>query len=197
MAEKKYPDMSDAGKNKEQKGAIQPPALKGTVVPKKRNKFKEAFISEDIVDVKDYIFMDVFIPALKKLIEDILTNGIRALFYGSSAKTKSSIAFMTPYDKMSSKGNVKPYSKPNNMYDLTNDIVFSEKQDAQHVLEMMLEICDRYDKVSVADLYQLVRRPTTTNDFRWGWTDLRSARVVYGRSGYMLDLPKVGPISNN
>lgn len=196
MAERKYPDQSDASKHQEKKGeAIQPPVLKGTVVPKKRSKFKEAFISEDIVDVKDYIFMDVFVPALKKLIEDILTNGIRALFYGSSAKNKSSVSFLTPYDKMSTKGNVKPYSKPVEMYDFM-DIVFSEKQDAQHVLDMMLEICDRYEKVSVADLYQLVRRPTNVNDFRWGWMDLRSARVVYGRSGYMLDLPKAVPVDN-
>lgn len=196
MAERKYPDKSDASKIQEKKGEqIQPPALKGTVVPKKRSKFKEAFISEDIVDVKDYIFMDVFIPALKKLIEDILTNGIRALFYGNSAKNKSNISYLTPYDKMSTRGNVKPYSKPNNMYDFM-EIVFSEKQDAQHVLDMMIEICDRYEKVSVADLYQLVQRPTNITDFRWGWVDLRSARVVYGRSGYMLDLPKAVPIEN-
>ena len=196
MAEVKYPDNSDASKLQEQKKEqIKPPVLKGEVVQKKKHKLKDAFISEDIVDVKDYIFMDVFVPALKKLIEDILTNGIRALFYGNTNAGKSSISYLTPYDKMSSKGSIKPYSRPVQMYDFM-DIVFSEKQDAQHVLDMMMEICSRYDKVSVADLYQLVQRPTNVNDFRWGWADLRSARVVYGRSGYMLDLPKAIPIDN-
>ena len=76
------------------------------------------------------------------------------------------------------------------------DIVFSEKADAQYILDTMIEINDRYDKVSVADLYQLVRRTPSTTDFKWGWVDLRSARVVYGRSGYMLDLPKAVPLDN-
>lgn len=191
MAEVKYPDNSDASKLQEQKKEqIKPPVLKGEVVQKKKHKLKDAFISEDIVDVKDYIFMDVFVPALKKLIEDILTNGIRALFYGNTNAGKSSISYLTPYDKMSSKGSIKPYSRPVQMYDLIN-IVFSEKRDAQDTLDTMIEICERYGKVSVADLYQIVRRPTNANDFGWGWTDLRSAKVVYGRSGYMLDLPKV------
>ena len=197
MEEKKYPDNSDAAKRAEQKGELvpQPPKLKGEVVQKKRSKFKEAFISEDIVDVTDYLFMDVFIPALKKLIEDVLTNGIRALFYGSAAKSKSSVSYLTPYDKISSKGSVKPYTKPQTMYDFM-DIVFSEKSDAQYILDTMIEINERYEKVSVADLYQLVRRTPSTTDFKWGWVDLRSARVVYGRSGYMLDLPKAVPLDN-
>lgn len=197
MDEKKYPDQSDAAKTNEQKGELvpTPPKLKGEVVQKKRSKFKEAFISEDIVDVTDYLFMDVFIPALKKLIEDVLTNGIRALFYGSSAKNKSSVSYLTPYDKISSKGSVKPYTKPVSAYDFM-DIVFSEKADAQYILDTMIEINDRYEKVSVADLYQLVRRTPSTTDFKWGWVDLRSARVVYGRSGYMLDLPKAVPLDN-
>ena len=141
MEEKKYPDNSDAAKRAEQKGELvsQPPKLKGEVVQKKRSKFKEAFISEDIVDVTDYLFMDVFIPALKKLIEDVLTNGIRALFYGSAAKSKSSVSYLTPYDKISSKGSVKPYTKPQTMYDFM-DIVFSEKSDAQYILDTMIYI---------------------------------------------------------
>ena len=196
MGEKKYPDQSDAAKANEQKGELvpAPPKLKGEVVQKKKSKFKEAFISEDIVDVTDYLFMDVFVPALKKLIEDVLTNGIRALFYGSTAKSngRSNISYLTPYDKISSNnGSIKPYKRPVDVYNF-KDVVFTEKSDAQDALDTLCEIGDRYGAASVADLYQIIRQNPTSIDFDWGWNDLRSARVVYnGRSGYMIDLPKV------
>ena len=43
--------------------------VSGKVKTKKKSemsKFKNAFISEDVSNVKDYIFMDVLIPAIKK-----------------------------------------------------------------------------------------------------------------------------------
>ena len=45
-------------------------------------KFADIFISEDISSVKNYIFMDVLVPAIKKAIYHIDTNGIQMFLYG-------------------------------------------------------------------------------------------------------------------
>lgn len=53
--------------------------ISGTVKPKKKSemqKFADVFISEDVNNVKSYIVMDVLVPAIKKAISDIVTNGI-------------------------------------------------------------------------------------------------------------------------
>lgn len=171
---------------------IDPPNLKGEVVEKKRGRIRNAFISEDITDVKDYVFMDVFIPAIKKLVVDVFVNGLNALFYGNSAPRNggSRISIMTPYDKIS-QGNstvVKPY-QARASYEVAN-IIFKNEDDARMVLDTLCEIFDRYRYVSVADLYQQIKRNPTAIDFDWGWKDIRSVHVMFNRNGWVLDLPK-------
>ena len=65
--------------------------ISGTAKTKRKNdiqKFADVFISEDVNNVKSYILMDVLVPAIKKAISDIVTNGIDKILYGESGKTK-------------------------------------------------------------------------------------------------------------
>ena len=65
--------------------------ISGTVKPKKKSemqKFADVFISEDVNNVKSYIVMDVLVPAIKKAISDIVTNGIDMILYGEAGKSK-------------------------------------------------------------------------------------------------------------
>ena len=64
--------------------------VSGTAV-KKRNdmrKLTDIFISEDAENVKSYIFMDVLVPAIKKAISDIVTDGIDMVLYGSTGRSR-------------------------------------------------------------------------------------------------------------
>ena len=58
----------------------------------------------------------------------------------------------------------------------------------------MDELIDTYGQVSVADLYDLVGKSCNYTDNNYGWTNLRNAEPVRVRDGYMLKMPKVGPI---
>ena len=59
----------------------------------------------------------------------------------------------------------------------------------------MNEIIEEYDGiVTVADLYDLVGITDKYTDHKYGWTNLRNAKVERVRDGYMLKLPKVLPI---
>ena len=65
--------------------------ISGSAKPKKKGemqKFADVFISEDVGNVKSYILMDVLVPAIKKAISDIVTNGIDMILYGETGRTR-------------------------------------------------------------------------------------------------------------
>ena len=51
------------------------------------SKLKDNLISEDVDNVKSYAITDVLIPAAKKAISDIVTNGIDMILYGETSVT--------------------------------------------------------------------------------------------------------------
>ena len=60
----------------------------GKTAVKKNNvrKLTDIFISEDVSNVKSYVFMDVLVPAIKKAISDIVTDGVDMILYGESGR---------------------------------------------------------------------------------------------------------------
>ena len=65
--------------------------VKGSTRTKKKSelsKIKDTFISEDAANVKSYIIGDVLIPAAKKAISDIVSNGIDMILYGGKSPNR-------------------------------------------------------------------------------------------------------------
>jgi hypothetical protein len=54
----------------------------------------------------------------------------------------------------------------------------------------MDQLIEKYETVSVADLYELLGVTSSYTDEKWGWVDLREATIRRVRDGYLLDLPK-------
>lgn len=71
-----------------------------------------------------------------------------------------------------------------------NDIVFSNRGDAEEVLSGMLEILEHFEVVSVADLFDLAGFSFKYTDDKYGWTNLQDARVDRVCGGYVIRLPK-------
>ena len=71
-----------------------------------------------------------------------------------------------------------------------NDIVFSNRSDAEEVLSGMLEILEHFEVVSVADLFDLAGLRFDYTDNKYGWTNLQDARVERVCGGYVIHLPK-------
>ena len=63
---------------------IEPVAKAKTKKKSEIKKFTDVFIAEDVTSVKNYIVNDVLIPAAKKAISDIVTNGIDMILYGEA-----------------------------------------------------------------------------------------------------------------
>ena len=51
---------------------------------KTRKRLGDVFIAEDVRTVKNHIFMDVVVPAIKTVIVDIVTNGIQMMLWGDT-----------------------------------------------------------------------------------------------------------------
>jgi replication-associated recombination protein RarA len=68
-------------------------------------------------------------------------------------------------------------------------LVLETLGDAEDVLDQLRILIDQYDVVRVADLYDLCDITSDFTDQKWGWYDLRSARIRSVRGGYSLDLP--------
>lgn len=175
--------------------------VRGTVKTKKKSelaKFTDVFISEDVSNVKSYILMDVLVPAIKKAISDIVTNGVDMMLYGETGRRKSSSnASYVSYRSYSDRNDDKKYSdisrtRTGYNYD---DIVLESRGEAEEVLTRMDELIETYGMVSVADLYDLVGKTCHYTDNKYGWTNIRNAEPIRVRDGYMLKLPKALPIN--
>lgn len=159
-------------------------------------KFADVFVQEDGQNVKNYIFSEVLIPALKKLFDDVVTNALHMFLYGEDSRYDRS---HSPSSKISYLGSYYNYSKNETpRYSPTgfdfDDVVIRSKGEAEEVLYRMSEILDKYKVVTVADYNEMVgiTGPYTSN--RYGWTSLRTATIVRVRDGYIIRLPKAMPI---
>ena len=174
--------------------------VKGTVRTKKRSgltKITDQLVSEDVNNVKSYILTDVFIPAVKKLVYDIITDGFSMILYGSTGAGKkktigSNVSYRQFYDRRDDDRRTLSTSSSRFEYD---DLIFDSRGEAEAVLNQMDVIIDTYGFVSVADLYELadLSAPYTSN--KYGWTNVSTADVARLRDGgYVIKLPRAMPI---
>lgn len=158
-------------------------------------KLMDAFISEDASTAKNTIFLDVIVPAVKKLFVDIIETGLDVVLYGGSGRAKrdpktSKVSYSGFYSKPDS-ARQRDYRQPS----LSGgreyaDILLETRGEADNVLFQLGELIDMYDVASVADLYDLVGITSNYTDQKYGWTDIRNASIIRTRDGYLLKLPK-------
>lgn len=182
---------------------VKPLNLRGGVEIKKKSigeKIGEALLPEDMEATKSNIWKKIIVPSVKDLIfsmfEEFLFQGSR-----SSRRRESS-----PLDRPSYV-NYVDYSRNQDRDRRDSQRSISERdfdyrclrfdyvEDARHCLRDLLDMLDRYPSVSIANLYDILGRTTTSSQFNYGWSSLRDARIVEERNGTAtLYLPKAGPL---
>lgn len=180
---------------KEEENEIKPIVSSDSVKVKKKNAFEKAvdqFISEDAKSLKSYVMDDVVIPAAKKLISDIFTNGIDILLYGRNGNRSYNRipAQRVSYSSYYNRDSRQPMNQQEKIYSY-DEIVLQNRGEADSVLNEMNNIIKKYNIVKVADLYDLVGLPVRNyTDNNYGWTDLKSADIQRVKEGYLLKLPR-------
>lgn len=160
-------------------------------------KFTDIFITEDVQNVKSYILMDVLVPAIKKAINDIVSDGISMLLWGGTnrnkkSSTNSSYVSYSSYSDRRDDRREPVRAQVGYHYD---DIILESRAEAEEVLTRMDELISMYGVASVADLYDLVGISCNYTDNKYGWTNISRAEPVRVRDGYMLKLPKAVQIN--
>lgn len=198
MAEFKNNSFQAKKETKEERERPQSVVTKTAKTKKKSelSKLKSSIISDDAGNVKSYIMSEVFIPAAKKLIADIVTNGIDIILYGETGHSRrtngaSRVSYGKMYDE---RRDVVPRRDRSPVdYD---DIVYDTRGDAEAVLDGLSDMIETYGHATVGDLYDL--SGITTNNYvvnKYGWTNIASADVIRAiGGGFMIRLPKARPI---
>lgn len=176
--------------------------VSGKTKTKENNTRKVAglFVSEDAANVKSYVVMDVLVPAIKKAICDIVTDGISMILYGESRggnrSRTGSVSYRSYYDDRDDRRRISERNSSRNQngrFDY-EDIVFETRGDAELVREQMLDILDKYGMVTVADMYDLSGETAPYTASKYGWFNIRTSEVSRIHDGYILKLPKAMPI---
>lgn len=177
--------------------------ISGTAKTRKKSelkKFTDIFVAEDVENVKSYILMDVLVPAMKKAISDIVTNGIDMILYGETGhhdrkSTASKISYRNYYERKDEGRYHDRYSSSRARtgygYD---DVIVDTRGEAENVLDRLGELIDNYQMVSVADLYELVGMTGSYTDNKYGWTNISTASIVRIRDGYVIKMPRAMPL---
>ena len=201
--------------NKTGSEKIEPKPLKGGVTKKEPTlgeKLKRSFVKEDLKDIRDYIIFDMIIPNARRAFFDTIV-GTAAQIFGISIPRGTfrysdgyspANARLTPherqyrdYNSISRNGNRLVNDNRVVGYDrfYVSDYPFTYKEDAENVLEQLMDICDTYGWVSVATFFEIAdptgtiagRNAYTNNNF--GWSSVDGVSVKFDGNGYILTLP--------
>lgn len=205
MSEPVYPPNSHKYKEEQKNAPSEEKRVQKVVktpVKTKKNevrKLADIFISEDVSSVKSYIFMDVLVPAIKKAIYDIVTNGIDMFLYGGTGKGKSSssgskVSYRNYYEQKNNNGyRGSENTKPRNGFEY-DDIIFDNRGEAEAVKQQLQATIGKYGVVTIADLYDMVDLNPPYTSQKYGWMDVSNTEVARVRDGYVLKLPRAVPI---
>lgn len=180
--------------------------LEGIVAQKQKppmlRRMREAFTGDDASSIGEYLLLQVAIPAIKTTLYDLITGGAnRALFgqgirpgqpnVGSSGRINyANLSRMNQNDV----GNQRALSQNDMATHQFNNIILASRSDADQVLGALVNILEKYDMVTVTDLYELVNVTGSYVDDKWGWFNLAGATISPVRGGFVLNLPPTEPI---
>lgn len=161
-------------------------------------KIAETFTGDDIQSVGQYLIFEVFIPAAKTTISDMVSQGIERALFGENARGRSSSSSSrrpstgrVSYSSMYAGDREAPREmsrRARNNHEMS-EIIFNSRGEAEEAIERLSDLIDMYKVATVANFYDLVGVSSSFTDHKWGWDNLREARVVRTRDGYLLDMP--------
>lgn len=169
-------------------------------------KFKGIFFGGDFRTSAVHVVGDVFWPTLRQMAFDIVTEGAKGVLFGESGyrrRQPTNYGSRYRYDTPNALPRPDPrYSGPiSRLPDQRptyrapqremSQIILYSRSEAENVLERLTDIIDKYEVVSLADLYQLLNLEVNPIDNKWGWTYLHNTEIRQVRDGFLLDLPPI------
>jgi hypothetical protein len=180
--------------------------------PSMAKRIKSVFLG-DTQSVKDYMVLEVFVPAFKDAIVDAVNGGIERVMFGDNVRPGRRGSRYAPgpgnpfnYAGMSNRNAVpgahfqndprqqlSRYARATHSFD---EVIFPSRVDAEATLRGMFELMDQFEHVTVSDFLELAGvSGNNYMDHKFGWTDLRGVAPHRTRGGgFVLGLPPTEPI---
>lgn len=185
-----------------QKPVIKPVA-KGKVHASIGTTVARSIFADSLKGVGNYVLHDLILPGIRDMIQSVVVGGIERALYGESAPRPyrpyagySSPARQTRPTGWTSRTN---YGAPSPTQTVNSserppswaDLVVPSRQEAEDVLQALLDLSERYGSASVGDLFSLAGMSTTHTDESWTWSpdDVNKGQVQMRREGYAFGLP--------
>jgi len=175
---------------------VEKPVVTGARTKKKSElrKLADIFIPEDVESVRSYILLDVIVPLIKKGITSI----VDVLLYGEArSDTKkdsaSRVSYRSYYENRDRDDRSRGIAPK-----LTDvNIVVDSRAEAESIISGLEQIIDVYGFASVADMCDLADLEHNYTDNKYGWTSVKTAKIIPRRDGWEIEMPKRMPIDNN
>lgn len=181
-----------------------PKVTTGAIRTKKKSKFQELFVQEDLRAAARYAFEEMAVPGLKNVIFDVFTSAIKRMMWGESSDRRErrgspKISYQRYYDDhddyRSNRSRSDRRDRDRDSKYGYDEILFETREDADEVLDNLLNALAEGYIVSVGDYYDFCGKTGSYTDHKYGWTDLRSAKVErYGKE-YYIKLPPALPLN--
>ena len=175
---------------------VEKPVVTGARTKKKSElrKLADIFIPEDVESVRSYILLDVIVPLIKKGITSI----VDVLLYGEArSDTKkgsaSRVSYRSYYENRDRDDRGRGIAPK-----LTDvNIIVDSRAEAESIISGLEQIIDVYGFASVADMCDLADLEHNFTDNKYGWTSVKTAKIIPRRDGWEIEMPKRMPIDNN
>ena len=205
------PGNSNASKEKsvkqaapeEQKEELKPLPLSGEAIRKKKpmgQKFKDVFFGGDFKGTMKTVASVTVAPAIRNLVFDTGVEALKRTIFPnmapgsrpSSTSLASRITYHTPVNRdpredPRGRDPRMPQALPSGD---VGDIGLPLREDAEMVLDGLIEKIDRHRFATVRDLYTLLGWRTDYTDEYRGWSQLGEVQIIQTREGYILRLPR-------
>lgn len=201
--EDRFPSNSHRSKEREEEPQPVKPIVTDGVTKKNRSlgkKLKDTFIVDSGDSIADYVVWDILVPAAKDTLSNTLKTIVDMALYGEKRRDNRNVVrdrreSYVRYDRMNDRPSARVVdgrrTEVRNTSYFCDDVILNNRGDAEDVLDTLQDTIEQYGDVSVAYLYQLVGLPSQKQDNYYGWSDLKTARVVdAGGGGWLLDLPR-------
>jgi hypothetical protein len=170
-------------------------------------KFKHIFLGGTAKQAGRYVVADLILPSVRTLMWEIISKGSEKVIFGeSSIRRRPPVEYGTRYQYNSPlirrppgpPGTAYYQAQPARIPDQIpyrrdrrdmNNIVLPSREEADLVVERLIDVLDKYEVASLADLYNLLGLETQPIDNKWGWTYLNNVEVRQVREGYLIELP--------
>lgn len=203
--------MSEDEKEKEFSAEVSREKLDAMTKPMKVRKksFIDVLVDRASTSTADMIRYTI-IPGMIDLAHDSASGILDGLFdRGRSTRTvvrrredimrrggvRKSDEIKVDYNGITSRPTTRTISEVGRRNHDFSEIIFESRIEAQDALDRLRNRLDKYDSVSVADLYSIVGIDDNFKDNEWGWENLDGAYVKRYRRDFILDLPDTKPLS--